>query len=58
MHDTPPDDETTSYNLSLVERKLVFLLRNMGEFEKIEIKRTAEGVSIVSTATTKEVFPI
>jgi len=31
-------------------------MRNMGEFEKIEIKRTNDGISIVSTATTKEIF--
>lgn len=52
----PQDDETTSYNLSPAELKLIFLMRNMGEFEKIEIKRTNDGISIVSTATTKEIF--
>jgi hypothetical protein len=56
MQDKTLDDETTLPNLSLAERKLVFLMRNMGEFEKIEIKKTADGISITSTATTKEIF--
>lgn len=56
MQDTTQNDETTSPNLTLAERKALFLMRNMGEFEKIEIKRTSEGISIVSTSTTKETF--
>lgn len=56
MPDTPQGDEMTLSDLSLAERKLVFLMRNMGEFEKIEIKKTNDGISIVSTSTTKEIF--
>jgi hypothetical protein len=56
MQDKPISDETTLSDLSLGERKLVFLMRNMGEFEKIEVKRTPDGISIISTATTKETF--
>lgn len=56
MQDKISSDETTLSDLSLAERKMVFLMRNMGEFEKIEVKRTTDGISIVSTATTKETF--
>lgn len=56
MQDKESNDEMTLPSLSLAERKIIFLMRNMGEFEKIEVKRTQDGISIVSTSTTKETF--
>lgn len=53
--------EKTTYNdLSEAERKMVFLMRNLRPFERIEIRlndKDWEEISIVSTSTTKESFP-
>lgn len=48
----------TQSELSLAERKVVFLMREMGEYEKIEIRCQKGQITVVSTHTTKEDFPL
>lgn len=46
-------------NLSDAERKVIYLMRNLKPYEKVEIKlhENREGeLCIVSTGTTKEIF--
>lgn len=44
-------------DLSLLQRKVLFLLENLGPYEKIEIRRAENGViTVVTTSTTKEEF--
>lgn len=46
--------------LSPAERKVVFLMRNLQPYDKIEIKlkdHELGNISVVSTSTTKEDFP-
>lgn len=54
------DKEAEGMTLSRAEKSVVLMMRNLGPFDKIEIKlhehRSAE-ISITTTSTTKEVFP-
>jgi hypothetical protein len=44
--------------LSEAERKVVFLMRSLGPYEKFEVRLNEHGrLSIVITKTTKEDFP-
>lgn len=43
--------------LSEAHRKVIYLMDNLGEFEKIEIRYQAGRLIIVSSHTTKEDYP-
>lgn len=43
--------------LSILERKVLWLLSDLGEYEKIEIKKVNGIITVVRTTTTKEEFP-
>lgn len=53
-------EETIMTSLSEAEQKVILLMRNLGPYERIEIKlndnRKGE-LAIVSSSTVKEVFP-
>lgn len=52
-------NETLSTNdLPLVQQKVLLLLSQMRPYDKIEVKMTENEVTVVSTSTTKETFPL
>jgi len=48
---------TTMSNLTPAEEKVLYLMRDLGEYEKIVITKQDEKIAIVMSSTVKEIFP-